>query len=1079
MPLTLVWSTTQTHDEVKGVDTLEQYEADVQRDMAFVSPMFPAIHGEPSSLFAGFEMHDSPRQITSVTVDPEGNLAATTDTLGRVLLVDLCTKQVARMWKGVREASCAWIEIPRPNVDKPWQKRKILYLAIHSRQRRTVDIYRTRHGPRVKSMQVGRDAQLIQSVCCQEMGSFACGYLLYSVAPGSSLNQMELLAFEDEVTNRTEISVDGSASPGRSSVSIHEAAMRLQLLQQLLAKTNVPSERQDVFEALTQITSLKDLCAALDVLAVASQLEDAMGVIGSEFHSLAVAHCKQTLENIVHDGGNDAAENAQVKMLASRVVYHSQLVEAYSTLHEFETTRSGDDEQDERVAPRSAWAVEAMAWLTMYETVSGTSIDASCFGQTRPVLQFWAFAKACSDSKQTIPLTKRARDVRHKIYLTDSTKTRKEVLVHIFKPLLRDIFAFHVVSSIFDSMGIKSDLDYLLRCFGDWFMSIPAREAARKGLFGLHSPMVRWLQDMVCSELESFVAQGGPNEDKSSSAPVLPSLQKFCADANDLVRAFLLATLCREAVSIATKKKEAQTYGKVSSSAAVNPWTELLRKLRVCLLVSLRLNGVNLGPFPITVNNVEAKDIFSVYEWLARDELTMSHTHKEIVSLEHACRFSGLVFDPSSEAGDNPGRWKMLQQACLAAAISEEEREEFMLDMNDDDQLGALLLYLSHYNNPALLVAHRALLLARQWVQLPNDLQPLRDCLDALKGLHDETHRSLSAAIRMEVWQSAVRPFYRAALFGFDDVHELAEDIAGPLLENRDWMHGLGTIALPILDMLSGIAWDDTMKIFEIDPPPNIASWPPVKEDFILKRIVERSRPVNPHSLDIHRVVVCANLLSDDMETLSDTVPDLYDCFLPMSLFQTMSGRMGNTEKQMEFLEQAVIERANEVGDEVFLGRLDLGEIETLAQLWDVDMRDIRTLFLLAMYELGKDNLADESLSTCTAASLDVERFISDGLDIACRRLHRTLSLKRSVKIRSVMGMLDADTCEWLRERAEENPKLLEGDDGDSRVSISHTHLLILRLLGLCSMIGDKANATKIHSLSVLSGTLLKVLEQA
>jgi hypothetical protein len=149
---------------------------------------------------------------------------------------------------------------------------------------------------------------------------------------------------------------------------------------------------------------------------------------------------------------------------------------------------------------------------------------------------------------------------------------------------------------------------------------------------------------------------------------------------------------------------------------AVKPWNDLLRKLRVCQLVSLRLNGMNLGAFPITVSNVEAKDIFSVYEWLARDELTMSHKQEEIVSLENACKGSSLVFDPSSEAGDHPGRWKMLQQACLAAAISEEEREEYLLDLNDDDQLGALLLYLSQYNNPAVLVAHRALLLARQWV---------------------------------------------------------------------------------------------------------------------------------------------------------------------------------------------------------------------------------------------------------------------------------------------------------------------------------------------------------------------------
>lgn len=247
--------------------------------------------------------------------------------------------------------------------------------------------------------------------------------------------------------------------------------------------------------------------------------------------------------------------------------------------------------------------------------------------------------------------------------------------------------------------------------------------------------MVRWLQDTVTSELEDGATQG----DKISK-PLLFSIHKFCSEATDLVRAFLLATLCREAVSIATRKKEAKTYGKVSSMEAgtyfwavvhhpridpksmiprrssVKPWNDLLRKLRVSLLVSLRLNGMNLGAFPITVKNVEADGKFSVYEWLARDELTMSHNHQEIVSLENACRMSGLVFDPSSEAGDNPGRWKMLQQACLVAAISEEEREEFLLDMNDDDQLGALLLYMSHHNNPALLVAHRALLLAQQWI---------------------------------------------------------------------------------------------------------------------------------------------------------------------------------------------------------------------------------------------------------------------------------------------------------------------------------------------------------------------------
>ena len=92
-------------------------------------------------------------------------------------------------------------------------------------------------------------------------------------------------------------------------------------------------------------------------------------------------------------------------------------------------------------------------------------------------------------------------------------------------------------------------------------MSIPAREAARKGLFGLHSPMVRWLQDMVASELDAIVAS-----DESSETLLLRSLYNFCSEATELVRAFFLATLCREAVSIATRKREAKTYGKVSSA---------------------------------------------------------------------------------------------------------------------------------------------------------------------------------------------------------------------------------------------------------------------------------------------------------------------------------------------------------------------------------------------------------------------------------------------------------------------------------------------------------------------------------
>lgn len=66
---------------------------------------------------------------------------------------------------------------------------------------------------------------------------------------------------------------------------------------------------------------------------------------------------------------------------------------------------------------------------------------------------------------------------------------------------------------------------------------------------------------MVASELDSIVPSN-----ESPETMLLGSLYQFCSEAADLVRAFFLATLCHEAVSITTKKREAKTYGKVSSA---------------------------------------------------------------------------------------------------------------------------------------------------------------------------------------------------------------------------------------------------------------------------------------------------------------------------------------------------------------------------------------------------------------------------------------------------------------------------------------------------------------------------------
>ena len=58
--------------------------------------------------------------------------------------------------------------------------------------------------------------------------------------------------------------------------------------------------------------------------------------------------------------------------------------------------------------------------------------------------------------------------------------------------------------------------------------------------------------------------------------------------------------------------------------------------------------------------------------------------------LIHWCKVSGISFDPSSEAGDVTSRFEMLQNACLSAALSEEERTEYLVDFDDDDKVRTL-----------------------------------------------------------------------------------------------------------------------------------------------------------------------------------------------------------------------------------------------------------------------------------------------------------------------------------------------------------------------------------------------------
>ncbi|KAH0468329.1 hypothetical protein IEQ34_003362 [Dendrobium chrysotoxum] len=115
-------------------------------------------------------LKDSPRKGEKLAVSPSGTLAAITDSLGRILLLDTQALVVVRLWKGYREASCLFMEAM---IDKdkastssnyPGLRKNDYYLclAIHAPRKGIIEIWKMRTGPRLLTVQCPKGSIILQ-----------------------------------------------------------------------------------------------------------------------------------------------------------------------------------------------------------------------------------------------------------------------------------------------------------------------------------------------------------------------------------------------------------------------------------------------------------------------------------------------------------------------------------------------------------------------------------------------------------------------------------------------------------------------------------------------------------------------------------------------------------------------------------------------------------------------------------------------------------------------------------------------------------------------------------------------------
>ncbi|XP_015954040.1 uncharacterized protein LOC107478416 [Arachis duranensis] len=113
---------------------------------------------------------DHPRKGEKLTLSPSGTLAAITDSLGRILLLDTQALVVVRLWKGYRDASCLFMEMlvnrdttsSSSNHYEPVKSDYCLCLAIHAPRKGIIEIWQMRTGPRLRTIPCAKGSKMLQ-----------------------------------------------------------------------------------------------------------------------------------------------------------------------------------------------------------------------------------------------------------------------------------------------------------------------------------------------------------------------------------------------------------------------------------------------------------------------------------------------------------------------------------------------------------------------------------------------------------------------------------------------------------------------------------------------------------------------------------------------------------------------------------------------------------------------------------------------------------------------------------------------------------------------------------------------------
>ncbi|XP_034471990.1 rab3 GTPase-activating protein regulatory subunit [Drosophila innubila] len=204
-------------------------------------------------------LYDGKRDGLNLIIAPGGKLAAVTDNLDRVMLVDTQQAIILRVWKGYRDAQCAFVPIKERSVRGiKTNKRKALFLVIYAPRLGCLDIWALQNGPKVAAFTVCKGGQLVYNNH-SPMGT-----------PGGqsrkspSINHCLFLDPTDGSLKEVLIPFHYALSETNSQTS-RDIEMLRQLRNQLRSLAHAGEDRQQ------QIKSISQLAGKLETLEVRQQ----------------------------------------------------------------------------------------------------------------------------------------------------------------------------------------------------------------------------------------------------------------------------------------------------------------------------------------------------------------------------------------------------------------------------------------------------------------------------------------------------------------------------------------------------------------------------------------------------------------------------------------------------------------------------------------------------------------------------------------------------------------------------------------------------------------------------------------